>query len=88
MTKDELLQRLRKWEYDWTHHLTLEGDTGYDQGGRAIKTFAVKRLRNLIKEGQPSQPKAPFIQPGGVCAAGKHFADEGYPCPECAKETD
>lgn len=23
-----------------------------------------------------------------LCAAGKHLADEGYPCPECAKEPE
>lgn len=35
-----------------------------------------------------SGPLRPNDFPKSLCAADKHLADPGYPCPECAKETE
>lgn len=53
MTKDDILTRLRKWEYDWTHHLSITGGPeSFDKGANVIKGYALKRLHDLLKESE------------------------------------
>lgn len=52
MTKEELLIRLKEWEYDWTYYFPLDSDNSFTKGGLAIKTFTLRRLRMLIQENE------------------------------------
>jgi hypothetical protein len=50
MTKQEILKRLKKWEYDWINYLPLDGTHEFMQAGNLIKGYTLKRLSSLIRE--------------------------------------
>lgn len=54
MTKADLVKRLRKWEYDWTHYLNISLDDSFGKGAERIREFTLFRLRQLITEANDS----------------------------------